>query len=159
MNTQLRSQDSLVAKQTYTCFMLALSPCRWSVGYDGSPIHFIDNSTLVYGSGNGLCLVNRSGKHVKSLPSHGSGVGPVATAPQASTIMYAESTLNPKVFAVSYPSCELIATFRGTHVYLHSCFSRCVYTCIYMHISMCVTLQMELSCSMYRWPSLLVARD
>lgn len=67
----------------------------------------------MYGSGNGLCFVNRSGKHVKSLPSHGNGVGPIATAPQVSTIVYAESILNPKVFAVSYPSCELIATFKG----------------------------------------------
>lgn len=88
---------------------------RWSVGYDGSPIHFIDNSTLVHGSGNGLCLIHHSGRHVKSLPSHGNGVGPIATAPQAGTIVYAESTLNPKVFVISYPTYQLIATLKGMH--------------------------------------------
>ena len=67
----------------------------------------------MYSSGNGLCFMNRSGKHVKSIPSYGSGVGPIATAPQVSIVVYAESTLNPKIFAVSYPSCELIATFKG----------------------------------------------
>ena len=86
---------------------------RWSVGYDGSAIHFINNSTLVYGSGNGLCMVDQGGKHVQSLPSHGSGVGPIATAPQAGTIVYAESTLNPRIFAVAYPSCKVIATLKG----------------------------------------------
>lgn len=70
----------------------------------------------MYASGNGLCLTHCSGRHVKSLPSHGSGVGPVATAPQASTIVYAESTLNPKVFAISYPGCQLIATFKGIYM-------------------------------------------
>lgn len=83
------------------------------MGYDGSPLHFIDNSTLVYGTGNGLCFADRSGRHVKSVPSHGSGVGPITTAPQASTIVYAESTLNPIVFAISYPTSRLTATLRG----------------------------------------------
>ena len=87
--------------------------CRWFLGYDGSPIHFVDNSTLLYSSGNGLTLVHHSGKHVRSLPSHGRGVGPIATAPKANTIVYAESTLRPKIFAISYPICELTATFNG----------------------------------------------
>ena len=79
----------------------------------GSPLHFIDNSTLVYSTGNGLCFVDYSGRHVQSVSSHGSGVGPIATAPQASMIVYAESTLNPRVFAISYPTCRLTSTLRG----------------------------------------------
>lgn len=86
---------------------------RWSLGYDGSPIHFVDNSTLLYSGGNGLTLVHHGGKHVRSLPSHGRGVGPIATAPKANLIVYAESTLQPKIFAISYPKYELTTTLKG----------------------------------------------
>ena len=87
--------------------------CRWSGGYDGSPTNFVDNSTLVHSSGNALRFTDQSGRHVKSLPSLGCGVGPITTAPQANTIVYAESTLHPRLFAVGYPSYQLLATLEG----------------------------------------------
>ena len=58
---------------------------RWSLGYRGGALHFVDNTTLVYGCGNILTFVSHSGKHVRSLSSEGSGVGPIAVCPRTST--------------------------------------------------------------------------
>lgn len=93
---------------------IVCSRCRWSAGYDGSQIHFVSNTTLLHANGNALRFIDTSGRHVKSLPSQGRGVGPIATAPQAGIIVYAESTLHPRLFVLSYPSCQLEATLEGS---------------------------------------------
>ena len=87
--------------------------CSWSCGYKGTQLQFIDNTTLAYGCGNTLTFVNYNGQHVRSLPSEGRGVGPIAVSPRSGLIAYAEMTLQPQIFVLKYPDCSLEARLRG----------------------------------------------
>ena len=86
---------------------------RWSLGYKGSQLHFINNTTLVFGCGNALTFIRSDGTHICSLPSEGRGVGVIAVCPKMGLITYAESTLNPKIFMLKYPDGSLIKTLEG----------------------------------------------
>lgn len=86
---------------------------RWSLGYKGSQLHFINNTTLVFGCGNALTFIHSDGTHICSLPSKGRGVGAIAVCPKMGLVAYAESTLNPKIFMLKYPDGSLIKTLEG----------------------------------------------
>jgi len=58
------------------------------------------------------------GTHVRSLPSEGRGVGPIAVCPKMGLVAYAESTLQPKLFMLKYPDCSLVNTLRGLYARL-----------------------------------------
>ena len=81
-------------------------------------MHFINNTTLVYGCGNTLTFMLSDGTHVRSLPSEGRGVGPIAVCPKMGLVAYAESTLQPKLFMLKYPDCSLVNTLRGLYAKL-----------------------------------------
>lgn len=86
---------------------------RWSLGYKGSQLHFVNNSTLVFGCGNALTFIHSDGTHIRSLPSEGRGVGTIAVCPKIGLIAYTESTLNPQIFMLKYPDGSLINTLKG----------------------------------------------
>lgn len=85
----------------------------WSVGYNCSPLHFIDDNTLVYASGSSLTFLRTTGEIVCSTPSHGSGVGPLAVCKEAQTLAYAEVTLRPLIFVIKYPGNSIEGTLKG----------------------------------------------
>ena len=96
---------------------------RWAVGYKGLKLQYIDNSTLVYSCGNTLSFVEDTGKHVCSIQSEGQGVGPLEVCSKAGLVAYAEVTLNPNIFILSYPLCQLESTLEGilfaSQIYMH----------------------------------------
>lgn len=61
------------------------------------------------------------GKLVCSLQSEGRGLGPLAVCSKASLVAYAEATLNPKIFVLSFPSCKLESTLEGMLLAAHIC--------------------------------------
>jgi len=68
---------------------------------------------MVYGSGNLLTFVRSNGTVLKSLQGEGSGVGPIAVCHKAKLIAYAECTIEPRIFILSYPSCKTEAILEG----------------------------------------------
>jgi hypothetical protein len=74
---------------------------------------FADDSTLVYGSGNTLSFIGRDGTHIRSIPSHGEGVGCLGVCANAGLLAYSELTINPRIFVLSYPQLEVVATLKG----------------------------------------------
>ena len=86
------------------------------MGYDGNQLHYIDDETLLYGAGNILTFLKTDGTIVRSLQSEGSGIGPIAVCPKANLIAYAECTMQPKIFILSYPSCKVEAVLEGNRV-------------------------------------------
>lgn len=90
------------------------SSCSWSYGYKGTQLHFIDSHTVVYGCGNTLTFVNHSsGEHVRSLASEGRGVGPIAVCPRSGLVAYTEDKVQPEIFVLKYPACNLVETLSG----------------------------------------------
>eukprot|EP00731_Ephydatia_muelleri_P020650 Em0013g377a len=86
----------------------------WSIGYNRSPLHFIDDNTLVFASGSSLTFLRTTGEIVCSAPSHGSGVGPIAVCKETQTLAYAEVTLRPLIFLTKYPGNSIEGTLKGS---------------------------------------------
>lgn len=76
-------------------------------------MHHIDDNTIVYGSGNLVTFMRPDGTVIRSVKSEGSGVGPIAVCPKAKLIAYAECTIQPKIFILSYPACYVEAVLEG----------------------------------------------
>ena len=78
---------------------------------------------LVYSCGNTLSFIRDNGTHVMSLPSHGSGVGPIAVCHKLdnlSYIAYAETKLNPAIFIIHYPTCGVRCLIKGKWIIYNS---------------------------------------
>ena len=84
---------------------------QWCAGYAGSPLSFVSSDALVYGHGNALSVVSRSAAHVRSVSSAGSGVGAVAACP--GRLAYAETTVKPRIFVLSYPQLDVECVLQG----------------------------------------------
>ena len=78
-------------------------------------MHYVNEDTLVYSTGNALTFIGSDGAHRKSVPSLGKGVGPLAVCPQAKSIAYAEASLEPLIFIINYPQCELFLSLKGNY--------------------------------------------
>lgn len=83
------------------------------MGYKGSQLHFVTDDVLVYGCSNTLSFIRTNGVHVKSITSEGSGVSALAVCHTTGCVAYAEATLNPKIFIINYPFCDVQCTLRG----------------------------------------------
>lgn len=94
--------------------------CRWSFGYNGSQLHFADNDTIIYGCGNTLTFVKSDGKHLRSFVSEGKGVSSIALAQKSGLIAYCETTLEPKIYILEYPSCAVYVVLEGKHNYVYN---------------------------------------
>lgn len=92
---------------------LYYQPYRWSSGYGGGALIFINSTTLCYAQGNVLTLVDQAGCHVLSLTSQGKGVGQIASCPSAGLFAYSEVTLKPKIFILKYPECDVCGVLEG----------------------------------------------
>ncbi len=57
-----------------------------------------------------------NGKVIRSIQSEGSGVGPVAVCPKANLFAYAECTIQPRIFILSYPTCKVEAVLEGAYI-------------------------------------------
>ena len=86
---------------------------RWSSGFQATSLTFVDDHTLVYGSGNTLTFVRRDGSHVRSAPSLGKGVGCISVCSHSGLLAYSEVTLDPKIFLLSYPDLRMVSTLEG----------------------------------------------
>ena len=100
--------------ELYLTNFTALNTFSWSIGYNGSQLHYVTEDTLVCGCGNTLSFFKDSGKHVRSLQSEGRGVGVLTTYHETQAVAYAEETLQPRIFIIGYPSCSLRFTLEGT---------------------------------------------
>ena len=72
------------------------------------------------------------GKHVRSHASEGTGVVNLAVSTKAGLIAYCESTLEPNIFMLQYPSCAVHAILEGI-LFVHTCIhnlNRCWYSSI-----------------------------
>ena len=67
----------------------------------------------MYGCGNTLTFIRSDGKHIHSCVSEGKGVGCLMVCQKAGLIAYSETTLEPKIFILSYPSCEVQIALEG----------------------------------------------
>ena len=56
------------------------------------------------------------GRIAQSIQSEGSGVGPIAVCPKAKLVAYAECTIQPKIFVLSYPGCQVVTVLEGMQV-------------------------------------------
>ena len=68
----------------------------------------------MYSTGNALTFVDSNGAHLQSVSSEGKGIGPLAVCPQAKLIAYAEASLEPLIFIISYPECALTLSLKGS---------------------------------------------
>ena len=107
-------------KYVYVCVFC----CSWAQGHPEKWINFISTDTLVYGGpGNTLNVIRSNGEHQCSVASLGVGVGPVVCCAISNLIAYAESTLQPRIFIIKYPSFELFSTLEGLLLYLYHAYS------------------------------------
>ena len=67
----------------------------------------------MYSCGNTLTFIQSDGKHIRSCVSEGKGVGSLAVCQKAGLIAYCETTLEPKIFILSYPSCGVQIVLEG----------------------------------------------
>ena len=79
-------------------------------------MHFIDDNVLVYSCGNTLTFVQCDGKHIHSSVSEGKGVGSLTVFQKAGLLAYCETTLDPKIFILSYPSCAVQIALEGMQI-------------------------------------------
>ncbi|KAJ3609888.1 hypothetical protein NHX12_021982 [Muraenolepis orangiensis] len=89
---------------------------RWIQGFsEHSSVDFIDTETVCYVCGNHMVFLNVVSKQRTVLRSPGGrGIG-VFTANGASKVLaVSEQRLNPSVFVLSYPECQLINELKGT---------------------------------------------
>ena len=56
------------------------------------------------------------GRISQSIQSEGSGVGPIAVCPKAKLIAYAECTIQPKIFVLNYPGCQVVTVLEGMQI-------------------------------------------
>ena len=94
---------------------------RWSFGYCGSPLHFVDDNVLVYSCGNTLTFVGSDGKHIYSCVSEGTGAGCLTVCQKAGLLAYCETILEPKIFILSYPSCGVQVVLEGMQAKVTLC--------------------------------------
>jgi hypothetical protein len=64
-----------------------------------------------------LTFVQCDGKHIHSCVSEGKGVGSLTVCQKAGLLAYCETTLNPKIFILSYPSCEIQVALEGVQMH------------------------------------------
>ena len=55
------------------------------------------------------------GKHLCSFVSEGQGVGILAVAPKSGFIAYCETTLEPKIYILGYPSRKVHSVLKGIY--------------------------------------------
>lgn len=67
----------------------------------------------MYSCGNTLTFVQSDGKHIHSCVSEGKGVGSLTVCQKARLLAYSETTLEPKIFVVGYPSCGVQIALEG----------------------------------------------
>lgn len=67
----------------------------------------------MYSCGNTLTFIQSDGKHIHSCVSEGKGVGSLTVCQKAGLIAYCETTLEPKIFILGYPSCEVQIALEG----------------------------------------------
>ena len=70
----------------------------------------------MYGSGNTVSFIGRDGTHIRSIPSHGEGVGCIGVCTSSGLLAYSELGMNPRIFVLSYPQLEVVTTLEGTYV-------------------------------------------
>ena len=70
----------------------------WSIGYNGSPIHFIDSQTICYLNGNCVKFVNIESGSVRYLQSPGNGISNLAVNPVYGYIAFNENGLKARIF-------------------------------------------------------------
>jgi len=108
-------------KVYWKCVNIRFLYYSWAQGHPGKWINFISTDTLVYGGpGNTLNVIKSNGEHQCSVASLGVGVGPVVCCAVGNLIAYAESTLQPRIFIVKYPTFELVSTMEGLLLYIVS---------------------------------------
>ncbi|XP_066933494.1 cilia- and flagella-associated protein 43-like [Clytia hemisphaerica] len=71
---------------------------NWSVGYDGSPVHFLDNKTICYVNGNCIKIVNIEDNSVNYLQSPGNGIAVLAVNPLYGYLAFSENGLNANIY-------------------------------------------------------------
>ena len=49
---------------------------------------------------------------MKSVPSEGRGIGPIATS--HGLVAYTEATIEPLIFILNYPECSMILSLKGS---------------------------------------------
>lgn len=67
----------------------------------------------MYSSGNTLNFVHTNGKHLTSVPNQGKGIGPIAVSRESKLIAYAEASLEPLIFILNYPQCNILYSLNG----------------------------------------------
>ena len=85
---------------------------RWSQGYDGQELFYIDNDVVCYQCGKNVKFLNENGKQTV-FAFQGSGIGPFAAHKINKNFAIAERCIDPKIFIYNFPSLEEFVVLQG----------------------------------------------
>ncbi|XP_065649701.1 cilia- and flagella-associated protein 43 isoform X4 [Hydra vulgaris] len=88
---------------------------NWSVGYNGSPIYFIDQNIICYLSLNSLKFHDITNDLVWYLESPGDGIQTLAINPEYGYVAFSEDGLDASIFVYKITSLESpVSTFKNS---------------------------------------------
>ena len=58
-------------------------------------------------------FVDKKGKHIKSIPSEGKGIGTIAVCQDLGLLAYSEDSLEPLIYIIKYPECSIMHSLKG----------------------------------------------
>lgn len=95
-------------------------PHSWSIGYDGSPVYFLDNSTVCFLNGNCVKFINIENGGASYLPTPGDGINNLTVNSSYGFIAFSEDGIDARIFV--YDSKDLTAPnviLKGTCLYVY----------------------------------------
>ena len=105
--------DTLYKLVYFVLSILMILCYRWSQGYKGDTLLYIDPVTVCYACGNTVKFTDTVSLVERVFQSPGNGVSQIAVSSTHSVFAIAEMGLHPKVYVCQYPSMEVLAELNG----------------------------------------------
>lgn len=86
----------------------------WSIGYNGTPLYFVDDTTICFVNGNCIKFVNLTNGSVRYLHASSNGISTIAVNPSHGLVAFGENGLNAKIFVYEIKNLDKpISTIPG----------------------------------------------
>ncbi|EDV20844.1 uncharacterized protein TRIADDRAFT_60769 [Trichoplax adhaerens] len=92
---------------------LSLLPMSWMQGYNGGPIHFIDEVTICFLAGRNIKFINTETKDQNYHYLNVKSVGLFTVSKEYQVFAYSEIGLNPSIHIISFPNFEEKCVISG----------------------------------------------
>lgn len=90
---------------------------RWTQGYDGQELFYIDQDVICYQCGRNVKIVQENGVQTV-FAFHGNGLGPFTVHKLNKKFAIAERCINPTIFVYNYPSLQEHVVLQGHYFHI-----------------------------------------